>query len=357
MFLAIAGLIKRIFQSFPSYGTLLSSSCNYEYVSDYQNTQWQGYFQNVSVYADGNGGSFTNTQDDFSGCWYPYGYCYNYGASDGQLFWQLNNGGGSGNLTWGQTYGGTFSDGGGGTYSSGGVNDYYYGGYIIYDNGQSQAVYDGSGNWHENYYNGGGPSYDSYGTKYGYPFWDGNSNMLLQNVADGNGGSLNISWDGYYPYPNYGTQVMSPMRGTNNFYDAVGEAWALDSYTNYYADGNGGTWTTNTLAENVYYPYQYHLNAPYIVNTNHYTSNTSDDIGQTVYMYGWMNDIADGLNGGITQDTSYDNYIVSYRGDLACPPYGYDISDPFWYNGVWSVLRSLGTTQGYNQINYYIDLY
>ena len=337
----------------------MSSYCNYEYVSDYQNNQWQGYFQNVSVYADGNGGSFTNTQDNFNGCWYPYGYCYNFGGSDSQLYWQLNNGGGSGNFTWGSSYGGTYSDGSGGTYDSNGVNDYYNSGYIIYDNGQSQAVYDGSGNWHENYYGGGGggPSYDSYGTKYGTPFWDSSSNMLLQNVADGNGGSLNISWDGYSPYPNYGTQVMSPMGGTNTFYDAVGEEWGLDSYTNYYADGSGGTWTTITLAENVYYPYQYHLNAPYIVNTNHYTSNTSDDIGQTVYMYGWMNDIADGYNGGITQDTSYDAYIVNYRGDLACPPYGYNISDPFWYNGVWSVLRSLGTTQGYNQINYYIDLY
>ena len=226
----------------------------------------------------------------------------------------------------------------GGTTSGGYNNDYYPYGYIIWDNGYDcRVVYTGNGNYTTESY--GGYSYDSYGYKYGTPFWDSGSMSLQQNIADGNGGSLNVSWDGQTPYPTYGTQVASSyyFQGAT---DAVGVLWnSQEMVVGYYADGMGGSYSTTT--PNGYYNYGFALVAPYIVSGNYYSTGVYDDNSNLVYLWGWFIDKADGFGGFFTPDASGSPSPYTY------PPFGTLQSDGFYLSGTFGNFYADGMNNYY----------
>jgi len=181
---------------------------------------------------------------------------------------------------------------------------------------------DGSGGYTLNFVSsGGGGGYDPYGTKVGTPYWDNSYNALYQTIADGNGGTTSIAWDGFAPYPAYGVQVSTTSFNNADYKnDAIGTSYYVYYDSTYYADGNGGSYEGWTITSGSYYPsgwaftnYAFNTGVP---NTSYYYY---DEYGNTVYPWTWGYNSADGMGN-------------TYFNAMGTPPNGEPASDYFTDN-------------------------
>lgn len=193
---------------------------------------------------------------------------------------------------------------------------------------------DGGGGYTLNFVSssgGGGGGYDPYGTKIGTPYWESSQNALYQTIADGNGGSTSISWDGNSPYPVYGVQVSVTAYMQYDYKtDAIGSSYQVYYDSTWYADGNGGSYESWTIYSGGYYPsgwafdnYAFNTGVP---NT-YYTF--YDEYSNIVYPWTWGYNAADGMGN-------------TYFNATGTPPYGQPASDYF-------------TDQNYNYGRIYAD--
>lgn len=317
----------------PPYGTLLSQSCTQTTISDYYSNNYTGYYNLHQVYADGAGGTYVNDSVGSSPCHLPNGYVMN--NSSGQFDVNWSGCSNSGIFNAGSISQDTVADGAGGTYSTSNISWSYAHGWTIYDDGMSCRVHLDTSIYPYYYTSSyGGP--DPYGTKIGLPYWDSSAMSLYMTIADGMGGTINTNWDNNAPYPSYGTQVSTPVYGCNSVQDSLGSYWYLCFYTNYYADGVGGSYSTLSIDGN--YPYGYALSG-YQAFTDefNYSYPFSDNNYQSVYpwLFGYL--IADGY-GGTTRT-------------YGTAPYGTPLSNQF-YNGdnYLGEIRS----DGFNGYTFYI---
>jgi hypothetical protein len=172
---------------------------------------------------------------------------------------------------------------------------------------------DGSGGYYLNFVSSTGP--DPYGTKYGTPYWDGGTSTVMQAIADGSGGTTYIAWDGYSPWPTYGTQLAST---NTNVYgmkaDALGNSYYLYTDETQYADGSGGyyySWVLNTMS-NPYYPYGWAFDSYHVDSSryNYMGSYWYDTSYTQIYPYDYGYNGADGM--GNTQWFSTSGSSVWY---------------------------------------------
>jgi hypothetical protein len=184
---------------------------------------------------------------------------------------------------------------------------------------------DGNGGYTLNFVSssggGGGGGYDPYGTKYGNPYWDSNSGSLIQSIADGNGGSTTITWDGYAPYPVYGEQVSATTSGSGGYKtDSIGGSYYVYYDSTYYADGNGGSYESWSITNGYYYPSNWAFGG-YQFDTSSFNTSYSfyDEYSNQINPWNWGYNAADGTG------NSY-FYVTS------TPPSGEAASDYFTDN-------------------------
>ena len=154
--------------AFAPYGHLISSSCVYWEGNDSLGVYYSGYYASESVYADGNGGTFTGGGVNQDGCWLPSGYVISVGSTynESYLYYEVydsfSNTVASGESAIYYEYDAEVADGGGGTTSDTGIGFYATGGFIMasgdyYDSGDGQyynyeVIYDGYGGFYVNSY-------------------------------------------------------------------------------------------------------------------------------------------------------------------------------------------------------------
>ena len=295
---------------FPPYGTLLSSSCTETTITDVNSTQFTGFYNKQSIYADGIGGTYTTNDTGVSPCHYPYGFYFANSSTTVDLYWEgCSNTGtlyGAGTQIYSQ-----MADGSGGIVTTDYTSWTNSDGYYIYDNGIDCRVIFSSAVGSPYYYveNYGTPC-ASYGTKSGTPYWvDGEFAGLYQLYADGMCGTYESSWDNNPPYPLYGVQMAVPTY-SNGAYDANGvyyEGVAVWTYT--YSDGTGGTYNTTVL--NLINYSGFALTATGVDTSNYdmmwFAYNSSND---PVYpwRYGFM--AADGYGGSYFQTVTPSYYTI-----------------------------------------------
>jgi hypothetical protein len=227
---------------FPPSGTLLSSGCQETTQSDALGQSWTGYFNSVSVYADGNGGTYTSGGINQNGCWYPNGFCLQTGVetSFSELSWSGCNS--SGTYKYAYSFADLFADGIGSTYlggNQGGWSASY--GDVIYDSLNSCLVkYDGMGGYFVEDTSGSGNP--SYGTYLGY--FSGTSQFSYYSSNTGN----SYSFDSYYwAEDRYADGSGSYYVMNNNIsYVSYGTylGYVSDDNVSIYADGNGSYYTS-----------------------------------------------------------------------------------------------------------------
>jgi hypothetical protein len=260
------------------------------------------------VFADGVGGTYTNDTLGGGTCYLPNGFAISYGGGTYDLNWE---GCSSGPQT---TYGaytswsGSYADGAGGViYNSGSDWAYpYYDGYFIYDDGMSCRVrLTSPGSYTTENYGG----YDPYGTKIGTPYWDSGNSAVYQTIADGSGGTLNIPWDGYAPYPAYGTQLYTPSYNCGYYNDANNQSWYVCMYTYTLADGNGSSYTQDSIDGN--YPNGWALTSSGVLTSEYDYMWYVYDTGMN-YIYPWRYgyQAADGMGGTYTNYGSAPYYTI-----------------------------------------------
>jgi hypothetical protein len=214
------------------------------------------------------------------------------------------------NAPYGTTMSGSFQ------YTS---SDYYY------------LTADGSGGYSLTFDYSTGGGYDAYGTKYGSPYWDSSYNALYQSIADGNGGTTSIPWDGYTPYPTSGTQVSSTSYGNSGYLtDAAGQSFYVYYDETYYADGNGGSYASRYPSSGYYWPNGWATEGPHFDTTgSHFNTNVYyyDSGYGTIYPwdYGYLGEDGMGMNAWFTYTASYASYGTRASNDF------YDTSSNYVY--------------------------
>jgi hypothetical protein len=227
---------------FPPSGTLLSSGCQETSQSDALGQSWTGYFNSVSVYADGNGGTYTSGGINQNGCWYPNGFCLQTGieTSSSTLSWSGCSS--SGTYKYAYSFADLFADGAGSTYTGGNTGGWSASyGDTIYDSLNSCVVkYDGMGGYFVQDNSGGGNP--SYGTYLGY--FSGTSQFSYYSSNTGN----SYSFDSYYWAEDRYADGMGYYYVTNNNISYVSHGTYLgyvsDDNVGIYADGNGSYYTS-----------------------------------------------------------------------------------------------------------------
>ena len=154
--------------AFAPYGYPISSSCVYWEGNDSLGVYYSGYYASESVYADGNGGTFTGGGVNQDGCWLPAGYVTSVGSTYNQNYlWYEVYDSYYTQVAYGESaiyyeYDAEVADGGGGTTSDTGLSFYAPGGFIMasgnyYDSNYGQeynyeVIYDGYGGYYVNTY-------------------------------------------------------------------------------------------------------------------------------------------------------------------------------------------------------------
>lgn len=141
----------------PEYGTWLSDGCGSTDGNDASGAYFTGAWAYGSNYADGSCGSyFVQSDTNVNGCYYPYGWKFDYNSSSYSLHWTVSDSGAmtqaEGDVTYAEGWysdniangsGGTFADSGGWSLTSGDLiasgtyydsnygQDWYY--YVYYD--------------------------------------------------------------------------------------------------------------------------------------------------------------------------------------------------------------------------------
>jgi hypothetical protein len=313
MIVGLAGIIAGNGSVNPPYGQLISQSCTEVSITDANSNQYTGYYNSHKVFADGNGGYYATDEIGADSCYLPNGYTISTSTYSFDLSWDgcSNSGTLSSAGTW---YYSQYADGAGGTITIDSPSSWNYSnGYYIYDNGTDcRVVLDTSMSpWYyaENYGN------QPYGTKIGTPFWDSGNSAVYQEYADGMGGSYFSGWDGYPPYPTYGTQLTTPSYGCGNIVDAIEASWYLCSYTYTKADGSGGEYYESVI--DGYYPYGFALSGYQNYTSDYdYSWNTYDNNYNSIFPWRYGYQIADGYGAQFT------NYTIA--------PYLHQLSAPFY---------------------------
>jgi hypothetical protein len=282
--------------SYPPYGTLLSSHCSgysaqdagNESYTDQAGGTWNGMFTLWQELADGVGGSFwynngSNSADEFSACWFPYGFCVSNTSGDENMNWEgCRSSGSFGPVSWYVNQ--DFSDGAGGTYSNNdsGYYDPPTAGDIIYQSG--------AGNCCTVYYDGGG----------------------IYIVDDTCGGGCDPA----------GTFLYNGCESSSG-YDAAGTYfYGTWLYGSFYADGECGTYfeLIGEDTDGCYYPagwrFDYETDPVYSLYWD--VSDSSDNpvsAGTAIYYYAWYSSqVADGSGGRYSDSGEWnlsDNAVIT----------------------------------------------
>ena len=192
-----------------------------------------------------------------------------------------------------------------------------------------QLQADGSGGYFEVYVYSTGP--DPYGTKYGTPFWDSGTSSVLQNVADGSGGNVNIAWDGYAPWPGYGTRLYATSyTNYGQKYDAKSNGYYLYYDEDVFADGSGGSYSNWSISTGYYYPYGWAFDGDHVDYTlNDYGTTYYDNGYNPVnpYLYGYT--MADGMGNSSLQPVTalYGTQLSSWFYEYYSSNYCYIAAD------------------------------
>jgi hypothetical protein len=270
-------------QYIPAAGTIINTYSGTEGLTDASGSYYDVPTDYI-VRADGNGGTTTqltyNYPNGYKTSWNPgqYGYIYYTPYMGSETSWQ-----------WGIKTDWTGYQDGQQISGFSVEQDYYSSGYEFagWSDGTNMTylVYQGGGEYITNVV---APS-DPYGTKYGAPVWqnpDNGNGGGWQNIADGSGGSVWISWDGQEPYPPDGTDW-----GSYSYSDTL-QWYAYDGYGSQMADGS---FTWNTYGETITWQG---------TSTSSYTWGWSENSGGTIAS-GSFYDSWDGM---------YKSYSVIYQG-------------------------------------------
>jgi len=236
--------------SFPAAGTILSSSCLSTDGYDYNNNYWTGTWTAEIEYADGDGGSYTDTAGNTLGCWYPSGYVLDSSSSDATLSW--SHGYDSGDFVYGSNYSTTTADGSGNSVVNSGTT-------VTATDNQTVHTYegyDGANGWYTN-----------------EVLYFDLETVSLQNTS----------------YPAAGTTISSGCT-TIDSEDSSGYTWTgVNAYYYTTADGYGGSASTYTLDDYTcgYLPSGYYtsysLNTNYLYYYDEYATEQSWAWGETLY--------------------------------------------------------------------------
>lgn len=238
----------------------------------------------VTVFADGSGGTYTQN----SNYAYPNGYKTSWSTgNEGVISWYV--GMSNGTFIWGTQV--NYQEYQNGSVISGWSvdTDNYAPGhqfaYFEHDGGYMALIYDGAGQWHQQFQ---APA-DPYGTKYGTPVWQNPDTYETggwQNIADGSGGSLWVNWDFQAPYPPDGTDWGS-YSSSSELYWAVTDGYGYEQASGYYTYESGGC------------------------------SITWQGTSTTTSCGGWSANVGDYISSGSiydSADSTYKNYYVTYNG-------------------------------------------
>jgi hypothetical protein len=142
MFFGTIGIVSSGGGSYPPYGTLLSSYCAFITDYDYAGSPWSGEFSSVGVYANGSGGTYTETiGTNMNGCYHPSGFVYF--SEGGDLYLSWVHGDDAGDFAYGYDSSTTVADGAGGSYISSESGLYATNGQVVH----SYEGYDYANNW------------------------------------------------------------------------------------------------------------------------------------------------------------------------------------------------------------------
>lgn len=314
--------------SFPPNGTLLSQSCEPWSGTDATNYSYSGNYLSTRVYANGTGGTYTETGLGADGCHLPYGFHFTSESTTNSLSWSgCSSSGTLANAYSDYSY--SYADGEGGTISDSGTSwdtTTYPDGMVIYDDGAGCVVTvtaDGSGS--HGFYDVSTVSCPAYETKVGTPYWDGTSG-LLQDYADGTCGTFSLPWDGNPPCPVYGVQIGTPSNETNSILDAMGDYRDVYVTTTPRANGSCGSYGDVVST----YPYQWAYSVGVFMDETVASSWFDDEANQ---IYAWLYGATRQAEGD--QGTTYKDYLQA--------PFGTTLSGGFIYGGSPSELRADGT--------------
>ena len=260
--LCTIGIVAAGKSSFPTAGLLLSTYCASTSGYDASNNPYSGSWDCWGVYADGFGGSYNSAiGSNMNGCYYPYGYWYQYIYSDLQTYWM--HGTYTGNFYYGYAYDGYYSDGYGGSI-------YYMSEYISATDGQIVNQYTANDSM------SGKPTI--------YTLYFRLSDRSLQTTE----------------YIVAGTFIGNSCTTLYDYPDAAGILHTVAAKQYQYADGNGGYYYTYLLNDYDcgYLPSGYYTYEMYPQTFNY--GNASASI------------IADGMNGYTVGNSNYNYYSAGY---------------------------------------------
>ena len=213
--------------AFPQNGYLISASCDETTAYDQLGVSFTGNFLSTKVFANGNGGTYTNSGVNQSGCWYPYGFCTITEYMTNQSVFSWSGLGQSGSFAYHKDFANVKADGNGGTFLESTTTWDAATDYLIYEGPLefgSSVKYDGNGNYY------------IFHRPYGYQLSQGSGNLYVNfaltseqllagtytedRFADGTGGAYTANlFNSWY---SYGTFL-----GNSGGYDV-------------YSDGAGG---------------------------------------------------------------------------------------------------------------------
>jgi len=266
--LCTIGIVAAGRSSFPTAGVLLSTYCVSADGYDASGMHYSGNWASWGIYADGSGGSYDLfITTNVNGCYYPYGYWFDYNYYQLSLFWQ--NGPYSGTFSYGYGFDGSYSDGYGGS-----VSGYYQNITVV----EGQVINE-------------------------YTDLSQFSGLLTKYTAYFGGGMVN-----YTEYVIAGTLIGSGCSELYNYMDAAGNSWAVNVKYNLYADGSGGEYYTYIINDSIcgYLPTGFYT--AYTYDQMYISYSTYEGYPQTFnYGYSTSSSVADGY-GGSTVGASINNY-------------------------------------------------
>lgn len=256
-------------------GTLISTYCASTSGVDGGGNSWSGAWEAIGLYANGTGGTYTASRGiNTEGCYHPSGWYYGGYSNDTNLYW--THGTESGFLYVGYEYGNGYADGSGGVY-----ND--YGSYItVADKYVVHQYTENDGN--------------------GYP---------TNYIARFDLSTVSIE---YVSYIVAGTLLSEGCITLYDYQDAIGQTFDVASYQYSYADGSGGSYSTQQLDSTTCgaLPMGFHIS--FSTGPLSFQYFDSDGVEQT-FTYGTAQTsvIADGSFGSTVGASETINYSSGYE--------------------------------------------
>lgn len=195
--------------AFPQNGYLISASCDETTAYDQLGVPFTGNFLSTNVYANGNGGTYTNSGVNQNGCWYPYGFCTitEYVANQSVFSW--SGLGQSGSFIYHKDFANVKADGNGGTFLEMTTT---------WDAAIDTLIYEGPLEFGSSVKYDGNESYYIFHQAYGFPLPQGSGNL----------------------YVNFAMTSELLLAGTyteDRFADGLGGAYTANLFNNWYPNG------------------------------------------------------------------------------------------------------------------------